>query len=141
MARRLFRPKAAERPTLVVAMALFLTGCLLISGETATFDVGADGGNLSSVFVSAEGSEERIIELGRPDIEALVIVIVEVASGDLEITPLQPDGSAAFVAASRPAMRVTRSGVVRTDAQGRIRYRISARGARDGAFQIFVQER
>lgn len=124
---------------LSLGAALLLTGCLQISGETTTIDLGPDGGNVSTSFVGAEGSEERVVALDRPGVAAQVIVMVEVRSGDLEVSLLQPDGAVAFVTASRPGAQVTRSGVVRTDAAGRIRYRVSARGARDGAFQLFVQ--
>lgn len=124
---------------LSLGAALLLTGCLQISGETTTIDLGPDGGNVSTSFVGAEGSEERVVALDRPGVAAQVIVMVEVRSGDLEVSLLQPDGAVAFVTASRPGAQVTRSGVVRADAAGRIRYRVSARGARDGAFQLFVQ--
>lgn len=123
---------------LLVIAVLALTGCILISGETTTVDLVAGGGNLSTTFVSAEGETERILELGQPDLELQVIAMVEVTSGDLELALLQPDGAVAFVVASRPDTQVTRSGWVRTDAAGRLRYRVSARGARDGAFQLFV---
>ncbi|MCX7789361.1 MAG: hypothetical protein N2378_01860 [Chloroflexaceae bacterium] len=124
---------------LLLATILLLAGCLQISGETTTIDLGPDGGNVSTSFVGAEGSEERALALDRPGVAAQVIVMVEVRSGDLEVSLLQPDGAVAFVTASRPGAQVTRSGVVRADAAGRIRYRVSARGARDGAFQVFVQ--
>ncbi len=124
---------------LLVAATLLLASCLQISGESTTIDLGPDGGNVSTSFVGAEGSAERTLALGRPGVAAQVIVMVEVRSGDLEVSLLQPDGAVAFVTASRPGAQVTRSGVVRADEAGRIRYRLSARGARDGAFQVFVQ--
>ncbi len=124
---------------LLLATILLLAGCLQISGEITTIDLGPDGGNVSTSFVGAEGSAERTLALDRPGVAAQVIVMVEVRSGDLEVSLLQPDGAVAFVTASRPGAQVTRSGVVRADEAGRIRYRVSARGARDGAFQVFVQ--
>ncbi len=124
---------------LLLAVTLLLAGCLQISGEATTIDLGPDGGNVSTSFVGAEGSAERTLALDRPGVAAQVIVMVEVRSGDLEVSLLQPDGAVAFVTASRPGAQVTRSGVVRADEAGRIRYRVSARGARDGAFQVFVQ--
>ena len=51
----------------------------------------------------------------------------------------QPDGALAFALAARPATQVTRSGSVRADAEGRVRYRVRAEGARDGSYQLFVQ--
>lgn len=126
------------RVLLLILVALALTGCMLISGETTTIDLAAGGGNLSTTFVSAEGEAERVLELDQPALELQVIAMVEVASGDLELALLQPDGAVAFVVASRPDTQVTRSGWVRADAAGRLRYRVSARGARDGALQLFV---
>ncbi len=124
---------------LLLLSTFLLVGCLQISGETTTIDVGPDGGNVSTSFVGAEGSAERVVALERPGVAAQVIVMVEVRSGDLEVSLLQPDGAVAFVTASRPGAQVTRSGIVRADEAGRIRYRVSARGARDGMFQLFVQ--
>ena len=126
------------RVLLLILVALALSGCMLISGETTTIDLVAGGGNLSTTFVSAEGEAERVLELGQPALELQVIAMVEVASGDLELALLQPDSAVAFVVASRPDTQVTRSGWVRADAAGRLRYRVSARGARDGALQLFV---
>lgn len=123
---------------LLALLALALAGCMLISGETTTVDLVAGSGNLSTTFVSAEGETERALELGQPELELQVIAMVAVASGDLELALLQPDGAVAFVVASRPDTQVTRSGRVRADAAGRLRYRVSARGARDGAVQLFV---
>ncbi|MFQ3662493.1 MAG: hypothetical protein SNJ69_08880 [Chloroflexaceae bacterium] len=124
---------------LLLLSTFLLAGCLQISGEATTIDIGPDGGNVRTSFVGAEGRAERVVALERPGVATQVIVMVEVRSGDLEVSLLQPDGAVAFVAASRPGAQVTRSGIVRADEMGRIRYRVSARGARDGAFQLFVQ--
>jgi hypothetical protein len=123
---------------LAVALAA-LSGCLLISGEQTTLDLGDGGGNLLTTFVSAEGSEERTLEVGSPDAELQLIAVVEVDSGDLELTVLQPDGAVAFTVRARPATQVTRSGPVLADDAGRVRYRVRAQGASDGSYQIFVQ--
>jgi hypothetical protein len=144
--RRARRPStAAFPPVTLVRLALLwvllsaLTGCLLISGEQTTLDLADGGGNLLTTFVSAEGSEERVVETGRPDAELQVIAVVEVASGDLQLSLLQPDGAVAFAVGARPATQVTRSAGVRTDAEGRLRFRVQAQGARDGQYQLFVQ--
>jgi hypothetical protein len=120
-------------------LLLMLSGCMLISGETTAVDIQDGAGNLLTSFVGAEGSGERLFELGMPDAEVRVIVILGVESGDLELSLIEPDGSVAFVVTARPDAEVTRSGAVRTDALGRLRYQLSARGARSGAIQIFVQ--
>lgn len=124
---------------LLALLGLICSGCMLMSGQETTIDVADGTGNVLTRFVSAEGGEEALIDVGLPAAEVQVIAIVGVDSGDLELTLLQPDGAAAFTVASRPDTEVTRSGGVRTDEEGRLRYRVSARGARDGSYQIFVQ--
>lgn len=118
---------------------LLLAGCMLVSGEETTIDLQAGGGNVLTTFVSAEGEEERVLEVGAGVAEVQVIAVVEVDSGDLELSLLQPDGDLAFGLAARPATQVTRSGAVAVDADGHLRYRVRAQGARDGSFQLFVQ--
>lgn len=127
------------RPALSVLVLIALSGCLLISGEETTIDLRNGVGNLSASFVSAEGGEERTVQLGLPDAEVQVIVIVAVESGDLQIEVLQPDGALAFAVAARPDTQVTQSSLVRSNAQGEVRYRVAARGARNGSFQVFFQ--
>lgn len=124
---------------LVVLLAPLLAGCLLVSGEQTTIDLQAGTGNLSTTFVSAEGSEERTVQVSDGPTELQAIAIIAVESGDLQIDLLQPDGSVAFAVASRPDAQVTRSSRVRSDEQGLVRYRVSARGARNGAYQLFFQ--
>jgi hypothetical protein len=118
---------------------LLLAGCLLMSGEETTIDLQAGGGNVLTTFVSAEGSEERTLDIGAPGAEVQVIAVVEVDSGDLELSLIEPDGGLAFALAARPATQVTRSGAVFADAEGLVRYRVRAQGARDGSYQLFVQ--
>jgi hypothetical protein len=112
---------------------------MLVSGEATTIDLAGGVGNLSSTFVSAEGSEERTVQVSDGPAELQVIAIVAIESGDLELELLQPDGAQAFAVAGRPDTQVTRSSVVRSDAAGMVRYRISARGARNGGYQLFFQ--
>jgi hypothetical protein len=118
---------------------LLLAGCLLMSGEETTIDLQAGGGNVLTTFVSAEGSEERTLDIGAPGAEVQVIAVVEVDSGDLELSLIEPDGALAFGLSARPATQVTRSGAVSADAEGLVRYRVRAQGARDGSYQLFVQ--
>lgn len=136
-------PNAAWRALLrLLSLSLLLitlSGCMLISGETTAVDIQDGAGNLLTSFVGAEGSGERLFELGTPDAEVRVIAILGVESGDLELSLLEPDGALAFVITARPDAEVTRSGAVRTDAAGRLRYQLSARGARSGSIQLFVQ--
>jgi hypothetical protein len=132
-----------RRTTLASIIALLLApllgGCLLVSGERTTIDLLAGSGNVSTTFVSAEGGEERTVQVGDGPAELQVIAIIGVESGDLQIDLLQPDGAVAFAVAGRPDSQVTRSSRVRSDEAGVVRYRVSARGARNGEYQIFFQ--
>jgi hypothetical protein len=142
MARRWWLARAGLLIIRTIGLGLImlsLTACLLISGETTSADVQDGAGNLLSSFVGAEGRAERILELGLADSEVQVIAIVSIESGDLELTLVQPDGSVAFTIAARPDAEITRSGLVRTNDQGQLRYQINARGARNGQVQLFFQ--
>ncbi|MCS6888412.1 hypothetical protein [Chloroflexus sp.] len=122
----------------LIGSALLLAGCLLISGEQTTVSLQGSAANILTTFVSAEGSDEYRVPALPANTEAQAIVIVAVESGDVQIDLIQPDGSVSFVLASRPGAQVTRSGSIRSDAEGQIRYRITARGARNGEIQIFL---
>lgn len=122
----------------LIGSALLLAGCLLISGEQTTVSLQGSAANILTTFVSAEGSDEYRVPALPANTEAQAIVIVAVESGDVQIDLIQPDGSVSFVLASRPGAQVTRSGPIRSDAEGQIRYRITARGARNGEIQIFL---
>lgn len=132
-------PVRLARVLLLVCAVAALSGCLLVSGEETALDLVEGGGNVLTTFVSAEGSEVRSFETGAPGAEVQVIAVVEVNSGDLQLALLQPDGGVAFAVSARPNTQVTRSGAVRADDEGRVRYRVAATAARDGTFQVFVQ--
>lgn len=127
------------RLLLLALLVPALAGCALLSGEETTIDLQAGTGNLSTTFVGAEGSEERTVQVSDGPAELQVIAILAIESGDLQVDLVQPDGALAFAVSARPDAQVTRSGLVRTDEAGQIRYRITARGARDGGFQLFFQ--
>ena len=142
MARRWWLARAGLLIIRTIGLGLIvlsLAACLLISGEATSTDIQDGAGNLVSSFVGAEGRAERILELGLVDSEVQVIAIVSIESGDLELVLLQPDGSVAFTIAARPDAEITRSGLVRTNDQGQLRYQINARGARNGQVQLFFQ--
>jgi len=124
---------------LAVLLVPALAGCMLMSGEQTTIDLQSGVGNLSTSFVGAEGDEERAVRVSEGPVELQVIAILSVTSGDLSVEVLQPDGALAFAVDGRPDAEVTRSGRVRADDTGQIRYRVSARGVRDGSFQLFFQ--
>lgn len=142
MARRWWLARVGQCIARTIGLGLImlsLTACLLISGEATSTDIQDGAGNLLSSFVGAEGQTERILELGLAESEVQVIAILSVESGDLELALMQPDGSVAFTIAARPDTEITRSGLVRTNDQGQLRYQINARGARNGQIQLFFQ--
>ena len=127
------------RYSLVVGLALLLSGCLLVSGEQASSDTLPDGGNVSSSFVGADGVSERTIDTSALAATLNAIVIVQAERGELQVEVLNPDGSVAFAVKGRPEEQVTRQGNAQTDDQGQLRYRVIARGARNGSYQLLYQ--
>lgn len=126
----------------IVLCSLFsvlLTGCLLTSGERPSMDALPDGGNVSTTFVGATGNAERTVETGASGATMNAIVIVQAERGELRLELLNPDGNVAFAVQARPDEQVTRRGDVLTDAQGRLRYRVIAQGARNGGYQVLYQ--
>jgi hypothetical protein len=112
---------------------------MLASGARSSEDVAPEAGNQSTIFVSAEGSELHSLAVGEPGAELRVIVILEAEQGELRLDVLDADSAVALSAQSRPDEQVTRSGAVTADAEGMLRYRVTARGARNGGYQILYQ--
>jgi hypothetical protein len=102
-------------------------------------DVQPGGGTISASFVSAEGSADRTLEVAPGLREVQIVATIDVESGGLGIDMLQPDGSVLFTVEGRPNDRITRSGSVPLDEQGRLHYRVRATGARNGSYQILYQ--
>jgi hypothetical protein len=127
------------RWSLVLCCALLLSACLLTSGERPSIDTLPDGGNISTTFVGAEGSSERSIDTGMARANLNAIVIVQAERGELRVELLNPDRNLVFSVQRRPDEQVTRSGTVQTDDQGRLYYRVIARGARNGGYQVLYQ--
>ena len=123
----------------IFGLALLLSGCLLVSGERSSTDSLADGGNISSSFVGADGISERTVETGAGAANLSAILIVQAERGELQLELLNADGSIALAVKSRPDEQVTRQGSVRTDDSGRLRYRVIANGARNGSHQVLYQ--
>lgn len=124
--------------TVCAFLVLLLSGCMLISGELTSADTPVVGGNVSTSFVSAEGGETRTLETGQAG-DLNVITIVTANQGALTVELLDPNGSVVYAITSRPQEPVTKSGIVPTDTQGRLRYRLNAVGARNGSLQILYQ--
>jgi len=123
----------------ILVCALLLSGCMLMSGERTSADTLLDGGNVSASFVGADGQQEQAVETGAARAAFNTIVIVEAERGELQVELLNSDGSVAFAVKGRPDEAVTRSGSVTTDDNGRLRYRITATGARNGSYQLLYQ--
>ncbi len=135
----LSRWPTVRRTLATITLSLLLSGCMVMSGETTSKDMQVGSGNLLTSFVSAEGSAARVLEVGTPVTTVQVLVILEVETGDLDLTFGQPDGTVAFSVTSRPGTQVTHAGTVNTDATGQLHYTVSARGARNGVYQMLVQ--
>ena len=120
-------------------MILFLQACMLTSGERASIDVRPDAGNVTRTFLGTEGSEVYTVPLGDGGALLQVIAILELQQGEMRLELLNAGGSVAFAVQSRPGDQVSRSGMVRLDENGVLRYRVTARGARDGSYQILYQ--
>jgi hypothetical protein len=127
------------RMSFFLIIALLLSGCMLMSGERTSADTLLDGGNVSASFVGADGQQEQAVETGAVRAAFNTIVIVEAERGELQVELLNSDGSVAFAVKGRPDEAVTRSGSVTTDDNGRLRYRITATGARNGSYQLLYQ--
>ncbi len=127
------------RCSCVFGLAVLLNGCLMTSGERPSTDALPDGGNVSTTFVGADGSGERTVATGANGATMNAIVIVQAERGELRLELLNPDGNLAFSVQARPDEQVTRRGDVLTDAQGRLRYRVIAQGARNGGYQVLYQ--
>jgi|GEM_PF-761896 len=125
--------------TLLCCMALLLSGCLLVSGEQSAADPHPTGGNLSTSFVSAEGDDLRTLATGAGPTVVNVILIVSIQQGELRLEVLDPKDSVVLAIDAQPDESVTKSGNVPTDDQGNLRYRVVARGARNGSFQLLYE--
>ncbi|MGQ9829297.1 MAG: hypothetical protein ACUVSW_15675 [Roseiflexus sp.] len=138
--RRLFLCRKRHYLVPIGAVALlFLQACMLVSGEQASVDVRTDAGNVTRTFLGAEGSTEHAVHIGDGGSFLQVIVILELQQGEMHLEMLNAGGSVAFVVQSRPGDQVSRSGMVRLDENGMLRYRVFARGARDGGYQILYR--
>ena len=84
------------RWSVVVALAVLLSGCLLMSGEQTSVDAQPAGGNFSTTFVSAEGGADRTIQTGAGPATLNVIAALRVQQGELRLEMLSPDGAVAL---------------------------------------------
>lgn len=123
--------------SLLLATVL-LQGCLLISGAQQSADRVIDAGNVTVQFVSAEGTELRQVQAADEARDLDVTVYARAERGQLRIEVLDAQNSVRFVIEGAPEEQIAR-GIVPTDAQGMLRFRIRATGAQRGGFQILYQ--
>lgn len=128
-----------RRAFFVLLSLVLLSGCMLESGARSSTDAQPESGNTNTTFISAEGEREYTLATGAPSVALDVIVIIEIEQGELRLDLLDPNGGAVITLQGRPDTQVTRSASVTTDAQGNLRYRVSARGARNGGYQVLYQ--
>ncbi len=114
---------------------------MMTSGEQSSVDAQPAGGNFSTTFVSAEGEEVRTLATNGGAAPLNVTVIIEVEQGELRLEMLSPEGVVVFAVQGRPGEQreVVRSGVIEANAQGELRYRLVARSARNGGYQVLYQ--
>jgi len=110
-----------------------------MSGGATSTDTQAAAGNVSASFVSAEGQDERTLDVGEQS-QLSVIAILSVAQGELRVDILDPNGSVVLSVQGRPNEQVTKLGTVQTDANGELHYRVMAQGARNGSYQVLYQK-
>ena len=126
------------RLLLLVLLSPALSGCLLMSGARQSADRPGEAGNVSVEFVSAEGTEVRQVQAADAATELLVTVFAHAERGQLRIEVMDPQGSVALAIEGTPEERVGRA-TVPTDAQGMLRFRIRATGAKRGGIQLLYQ--
>jgi len=130
--------KVSAISVLCSVFCVLLGGCLLISGPTESADSTTDGGNVYVGFVSAEGSETRVVATNFASQTLEVTVLARADRGQMRIDVLDENG-ANVIAVEATAEERGSSGTVRTNAQGEFRYRIQAAGAKNGTLQILYQ--
>jgi hypothetical protein len=123
----------------VLLLGYSLTGCMLASGELRSLDAASAAGNTSVSFLSAEGSEVGAITIGVASTTYEVITIVSVEQGELLVEIFDGSGVPAYSVQGRPDQQITRSGQLSTNADGDLRFRVTARGARNGEYQILYR--
>lgn len=134
------RSRRAATIASFVILALVCSGCMLNSGHLRSADTRPDAGNTSASFLSAEGEELYTLPVGPTYSSYEVITIVAVEQGELEIELYDASGAPAMTVQGRPDQQVTRSGRLASDERGTIRYRVRARGARNGSYQILYRQ-
>jgi hypothetical protein len=119
-------------------VCLLLSGCMLMAGRDVASEGEAGRGLLRTSFVSAEGEQRRALDVGGPGTVRLQLD-VRVAQGELRLEVFDPEGRVALAVNGRSGGAVAGASSIRTDERGRVSYRVLARNARDGAYQLSYQ--
>jgi hypothetical protein len=128
-----------------VAGAALLSGCavsngfLLASGWQVSTDLGTDAGNTRASFLGAEGEQLVTLPLSSGFTNYEIIAIIAVESGELQLEVYDGSGVPGITLQGRPSQQITRSAMLNTNERGELRYRIQARSARNGGFQILYR--
>ncbi len=136
-------PRIARRRFFTALISLggsaLLNGCMLSSGRQISADIQREAGNTRVSFLSAEGEDLVSLPVSTGFTNYEVISIVTVESGELQLDVYDGSGVAAISIQGRPSQQVTRSAKLVTNEQGQLQYRVTARGARNGGFQILYR--
>jgi hypothetical protein len=133
---------ALGRLLAAAGLLALLGGCTLSSGQQTTTGKGPGGGSFAVEFVtsdSMEGASEETIQIADHEVLVSVICTASIKKGGLQIEILKPDGSAALTLKGQTTRENVATALVRTDAEGRLRYRISTSEAHGGAYRIVYQ--
>ncbi len=130
--------RSCFRLSILAAILPLLSGCLLISGPIQMSDSTDDGGNVYVEFVSADGSDTRVVQTNFVAHPLEVLASARTESGQLRVEILDGQNSVVLAIDAQPNEQ-WRQGRVTTDVEGNFRYRIRAKGAQRGALQILYQ--
>jgi hypothetical protein len=119
---------------------MLVSGCMLVAGRSEAFEEREASGSFEVSFVSAEGSEERLLETGMPG-ELNVGVAAQVERGELRLELLDAEGQVVLRVVGDGDGSYVGRGPLATDRAGRLRYRVHARNARDGSYAILIERR
>jgi hypothetical protein len=137
--RRFLKALVVVGGTALLPGCVATNGYLMSSGWQSSSDLGADAGNTRTSFLGAEGMQLLSLPLSAGFANYEVIGIVAVETGELLLEIYDGSGLPGITLQARPSQQITRSAILNTNEAGKLRYRIQARGARNGGFQILYR--
>lgn len=126
---------------LVLLLVPALAACYLVSGERteeATPNPLGEG-RLEVHFVTADGQVDREIRIGVAEVPVLVDLTVQAQQGELTLALLDSTFNPVLTVTGRYGLEGRGSSVVKSDAEGRLLFRITANEAREGAYLVYYQ--